>query len=173
MDLCSLWLPGLVPSHGQHWALAGHAYRDSYPVGLDEKKYVPAHRFFTLTGSHAPPCRLLELPTELLAKILKCLPVEDVASVSCVCKELRNLANDAFDEQFWKQKLGEEYGTGFVNEIDQASWIIEKSWKSRFPDTTNNEKEKFIGSEVGRGRGAGNNIIGKEYGREFPPLQYL
>lgn len=98
----------------------------------------------TLTGSHAPPCRLLELPTELLAKILKCLPVEDVASVSCVCKELRNLANDAFDEQFWKQKLGEEYGTGFVNEIDQASWIIEKSWKSRFPDTSNNEKEKYF-----------------------------
>lgn len=45
------------------------------------------------TGLRYPPC-LTGLPPEPGAKILKSLPGDDVARVSCVCKELRNLAND-------------------------------------------------------------------------------
>ncbi|KAL6189387.1 hypothetical protein ACLB2K_040776 [Fragaria x ananassa] len=81
-----------------------------------------------LTRLRAPPCRLLELPPDFLAKILKCLQVEDVARVSCVCKELQNLPNDECDDELRKQKLDEEYGTSLVKSIDQLYryWIGEE-----------------------------------------------
>ncbi|PRQ36785.1 putative F-box domain-containing protein [Rosa chinensis] len=175
------------------------AYRDGYPVWLDEKKFAPAmidfvwgnNRFddchvnvgllerqvteirnivkneialpllidlCAVAGLRAPPC-LMGLPAELGAKILKSLPGEDIARVSCVCKELRNLAND---DELWKQKFAEEFGLS-GNEVGDR-----KSWKSWFVVNWKNKKET--------NKEKGKIIVGywwrrKKYDREWPPLR--
>ncbi|XP_050373417.1 putative F-box protein At1g23770 [Argentina anserina] len=81
----------------------------------------------TLARLRAPPCRLLDLPLDLKSKIMKLLPLEDIGRVSCVCKELQNLANDECDDDFWKQK---EYGTNLI-EFRSAVQILVWGRRSR------------------------------------------
>lgn len=62
-------------------------------------------------------------------KILESLPSIDIARVSCVCSEFRNLASD---NGLWKQKCLEEFA-GFV--IEDAELIDDLvDWKAKFAE---------------------------------------
>lgn len=52
----------------------------------------------------------MQLPSVLQMKILELLPAEDIAKVSCVCKELRDLVDE---DELWKQLVLDE----FVHEL--------------------------------------------------------
>ncbi|CAN6554732.1 unnamed protein product [Malus baccata var. baccata] len=69
-------------------------------------------------GLPAPPS-FMQLPSEIQMKILRLLPGVDIATVGCVCKELRDLAND---DELWKQKVFDEFTVEFL--LDQTSSII-------------------------------------------------
>ncbi|KAM1760631.1 hypothetical protein ACFX12_003485 [Malus domestica] len=69
-------------------------------------------------GLPAPPS-FMQLPSEIQMKILRLLPGVDIAMVGCVCKELRDLAND---DELWKQKVFDEFTVEFL--LDQTSSII-------------------------------------------------
>ena len=77
-------------------------------------------------GSELPPC-FIKLPTELKLKILELVSSVDIANVSCVCSELRQLASN---DNMWKQTFFEEFkytdsinGRTFKEEF--ADWTIE------------------------------------------------
>lgn len=116
------------------------------------------------TGLRAPPC-LMGLPPELGAKILKSLPGDDVARVSCVCKELRNLAND---NELWKQKCAEEeFGTSFLGR--QGS-VYRESWKSWFAENWKKRKQKIMKPPPPPKIIVGYMQSRREYDRDWPPL---
>ncbi|KAM1106521.1 hypothetical protein ACFX2I_003420 [Malus domestica] len=72
----------------------------------------------------APP-RFMQLPSELQMKILRLLPGVDIALVSCVCKELRDLAND---EELWKQKVFDEFTAEFLLIKPKAISVFNNAW---------------------------------------------
>ncbi|KAH0977775.1 hypothetical protein GBA52_027494 [Prunus armeniaca] len=69
-------------------------------------------------GLPAPPS-LMRLPPELKMKILEPLSGVDIAKVGGVCKELRNLANN---DELWKKKYAEEFGSGTGGEGTMINW---------------------------------------------------
>ncbi|KAM1453703.1 hypothetical protein ACFXTH_003265 [Malus domestica] len=72
----------------------------------------------------APPS-FMQLPSELQMKILRLLPGVDIALVSCVCKELRDLAND---EELWKQKVFDEFTAEFLLIKPKAISVFNNAW---------------------------------------------
>ncbi|XP_050364393.1 F-box protein SKIP22-like [Argentina anserina] len=55
------------------------------------------------------PASFVCLPLDLKMNILERLSGADIAKVGCACKELQNLANN---DELWKQKFVEEFGSG-------------------------------------------------------------
>ncbi|KAJ7568354.1 hypothetical protein O6H91_01G028900 [Diphasiastrum complanatum] len=70
-----------------------------------------------------PPPSFLLLPTELKMRILEMLPAAALASLGCVCSELRFLASS---NDLWKERYKQEFG---LREGNQGS---EYGWKSAF-----------------------------------------
>ncbi|KAJ7568360.1 hypothetical protein O6H91_01G029100 [Diphasiastrum complanatum] len=70
-----------------------------------------------------PPPSFLLLPTELKMRILEMLPAPALASLGCVCSELRFLASS---HDLWKERYKQEFG---LRERNQGS---EYGWKSAF-----------------------------------------
>ena len=71
-----------------------------------------------------PPASLLLLPTELKIKVLEYLPPKSLATIGCVCSELKFLA--ATDE-LWKQRFKETFGWP-----DSGRARGGRGWKSAF-----------------------------------------
>lgn len=90
------------------WAKIGQVVEEKAVSDLCEK-----------TGLELPPC-FIKLPTELKLKILESVFGVDIANVSCVCSELRQLASN---DDLWKQKCIEEF---------RYVWRYEKTFKDRF-----------------------------------------
>lgn len=79
------------------------------------------------------------LPTELKMKILESLPGVDIARVSCVDSEFRNLASY---NQLWKQKcLGE-----FANSvIEQTEFLFDfVGWKPKFVECWRQRRQRVF-----------------------------
>lgn len=78
-------------------------------------------------GLVPPPC-LASLPSELKMKILGFLPGADIAKVGCVCKELRNLSDN---NELWKLKFCEEFGSSCGNRVLTWKEGFVLSWESK------------------------------------------
>ncbi|GJU58063.1 F-box protein SKIP22-like protein [Tanacetum coccineum] len=62
------------------------------------------------TGLELPPC-FIKLPIELKLKILESVSGVDIANVSCVCSELRQLA---LNDYLWRKKYIKEFGNAVL-----------------------------------------------------------
>ncbi|KAL1211921.1 F-box protein SKIP22 [Cardamine amara subsp. amara] len=71
----------------------------------------------------------IHIPTELKMKILESLPGVDIARVSCVCSEYRDLASD---NSLWKQKCLDSQFQGFVIEEEAELRGDLVDWKAKF-----------------------------------------
>lgn len=71
-----------------------------------------------------PPASLLLLPTELKIKVLENLPAAALATICCVCSELKFLAAS---EELWKTRFKEEFGLPDANRAPGG-----RGWKSAF-----------------------------------------
>ncbi|KAK9287470.1 hypothetical protein L1049_015891 [Liquidambar formosana] len=103
----------------------------------------------------APPLCLMRLPTELKLKILEFLPGVDVAKVGCVCTELRHLS---YNNDLWKKKFVEEFGTATLNFYQwkekyleeagtaEAGRREERQWRERFASSWERRKKRKKGN---------------------------
>jgi len=71
-----------------------------------------------------PPASLLRLPTELKIKVLENLPAVVLATICCVCSELKFLAAS---EEIWKTRFKEEFGWPDANRAPGG-----RGWKAAF-----------------------------------------
>ncbi|KAL2513492.1 F-box protein SKIP22 [Forsythia ovata] len=76
------------------------------------------------------PSRFMQLPSDLKLKIFESLPGVDVARLSCVCLELKDLGSS---EDLWKLKFTEESG----DRLSQ-NW----SWRRTFALFWQDQKKK-------------------------------
>lgn len=84
-------------------------------------------------GFELPPC-FMRLPTELKLKILESASGVDIATVSCVCSELRYLASS---DDLWKQKYIEQFGSVGGSESG-------RTYKERFAKAWESKKRRKI-----------------------------
>ncbi|KAG0558485.1 hypothetical protein KC19_10G032100 [Ceratodon purpureus] len=71
-----------------------------------------------------PPASLLLLPTELKIKVLENLPAGALATICCVCSELKFLAAS---EELWKARFKEQFGWPDANRAPGG-----RGWKAAF-----------------------------------------
>ncbi|KAL3614372.1 hypothetical protein CASFOL_042446 [Castilleja foliolosa] len=77
-------------------------------------------------GLPVPRC-FMQLPKDLMMRILEFLPGADVATASCVCSELRYLGSS---DNLWKMKFRNEFGD--MNNHEQGTWKMRfvRNWEA-------------------------------------------
>lgn len=84
-------------------------------------------------GVELPPC-FTKLPLDLKRKILESLPGDDIAKMSCMSSEFRNLSSD---DDLWKQKYLEQFGPAPTSNGGG-------NWKNKFAERWKKSKQMGI-----------------------------